>query len=396
MIYYVDSDNKGEKRSGLSPSDAVSSWRDLCIRPGDTVLFRRGSFFRDSLLPPDGEKDAVIRFGAYGEGKKPVFCGSKDLSSPDLWIETRRNEWKCAADLESEACNLIFDGGRSCGVLAWEPDGLDSPGKWHYTGIGNTERRKRGGACDLFLYSEGNPGRVFGSIECALYGNRRMASARAYVEFSDLAFINSGVHGFAATSAVGITMRNCDFSFIGGCVWNRERKIRFGNAFELWDGARDVTMEGCRCFEIYDSCYTHQGPDDRGRVPENLICRGNVFEKYGMAAYEARGLVPRGAVFSDNICLDAGVGFSLQDETPPRRSEIWPQPMGHHVFLWHTEHGTEGGRVEVTGNYFGRAPYGGAIYDIVSDEARAQFIIKGNRYSPSSDRMLDDEDGESV
>ena len=180
-------------------------------------------------------------------------------------------------------------------------------------------------------------------------------------------------------------------TFIGGCVWNRELKIRFGNAFELWNGARDVTMEGCRCREVYDSCFTHQGPGEESRVPENIVCRGNVFERYGMAAYEARDPVPRGAVFADNVCLDAGLGFSMQDETPPRRSEIWPRPMGHHLFLWRTEHGTAGGYVEVTGNSFGPAPYGGAVYSLISKEAREQFLIKNNRYSAQADRMLADD-----
>ncbi|MBR5767093.1 MAG: hypothetical protein IKX86_00255, partial [Clostridia bacterium] len=244
---------------------------------------------------------------------------------------------------------------------------------------------------ELFLYSEGNPGRVYRSVECAVYGNRVMVSVRRYVTFSDIAFINSGVHGFAATDAVGVTVKNCDFSFIGGCVWNRELKIRFGNAFELWNGARDVTMEGCRCREVYDSCFTHQGPGEESRVPENIVCRGNVFERYGMAAYEARDPVPRGAVFADNVCLDAGLGFSMQDEIPPRRSEIWPRPMGHHLFLWRTEHGTAGGSVDVTGNSFGPAPYGGAVYSLISKEARAQFLIKNNRYSAQADRMLADD-----
>ncbi len=393
MIYYVDAGASAASHTGLTPGDAVRSWRDLKIVPGDTVLFRRGSLFRDVLLPPNGEKDALIRFGAYGDGEKPAFCGSVDLSAPRCWEEIEPDIWRCTVPLGSEACNFIFDGGLSCGVLAWERGDLGAQGRWHDTRIGMWERGGAAGPGEVLLSSRGNPGEVYRSIECAIFGSRRMVTAGAYVEFSDLAFVNSGVHGFAAENAHDIAMMRCDFSFIGGCVWNRERRIRFGNAFELWDDCHDVRMEDCRCYEVYDSCFTHQGPGEKSRVPENLTIRGNVFERYGMAAYEARDKVARNTVFSDNICLDAGVGFAMQDETPPRRSEIWPQPMGHHLFLWRMERGTDGGRIEVARNYFGPAPHGGAVYSIISDEARSQFRITNNRYSPTADRMLAD-DGE--
>ena len=53
-----------------------------------------------------------------------------------------------------------------------------------------------------------------------------------------------------------------------------------------------------------------------------------------MAAYEQRDALPQNAVFSNNVCMDAGEGFSKQGEIMPRKSEIWPQPMGHHIFFW--------------------------------------------------------------
>jgi hypothetical protein len=99
-----------------------------------------------------------------------------------------------------------------------------------------------------------------------------------------------------------------------------------------------------------------------------------------MAAYEARDKVTAGMVFADNVCLDAGLGFTMQDETPPRRSEIWPQPMGHHLFIWRMPHGSADGRIEVKNNVFGAAPFGAHVYSIVSKEAEGQFVFENNRY----------------
>ena len=67
---------------GLSPETAASSWRALNIQPGDSILFARGSFFRDVLELPEGAADAPLYIGAYGEGDKPVFCGGSQILKP--------------------------------------------------------------------------------------------------------------------------------------------------------------------------------------------------------------------------------------------------------------------------------------------------------------------------
>ena len=377
--YYVDSRSAGG--DGFSPETAAASYRDLKILPGDTVLFCRGSVFRDALIVPDGEKDAPIRFGAYGEGEKPAFLGSVDVSESCDWIEIEKNVWRCVKPLSGEVGNLIFNGGECCGILAWEKEDLNAQGKWHDTRIGQRESQREWDAeYEMLLYSVGNPGEIYGHIEAAVFGERRMCSAEKYVVFEDLAFRYSGVHGFARGNAHDIAVRRCDFEFIGGVVWNRGLRIRFGNAFELWDDCHDVVMEDCCCSEIYDSCFTHQGPGEKCHVAHNLRVCGNHFEKYGMTAYEARDKVTVGMVFENNVCVGAGLGFAMQDETPPRKSEIWPQPMGHHLFIWRMPEGSEGGRIEVKNNTFGSAPYGAHVYSIVSPEAEAQFEFEGNRY----------------
>ena len=389
-VFYVKAGGTG---TGESPGRAAGSWRDLEIRPGDTVLFSRGSLFRDALIAPAGREGAPVHFGAYGEGETPVFCGSVDLSDPDDWECAGENLWRCRVDTGSEACHFIFDGGDRQGILAWDLGDLNGPEKWHDTRIGTgvSERDADPGVpFRLLLWCRENPGIHYRSVECAVFGARKLCSAEAWVEFSDLAFVNSGVHGFAVVNAHHIRMTNCTFRNIGGAVWSREKRIRFGNAFELWDDCHDVVMEGCTCEEIYDSCFTHQGPGEACVPARNLSVRGNVFRRYGMAAYEARDKAALNSEFRGNTCLDAGMGFAAQDETPPRRSEIWPQPMGHHLFLWRMEHATPGACVRVEDNLFGAAPVGAAVYAIISPEARAQFRLRGNRYTPASERMLPD------
>jgi hypothetical protein len=106
-----------------------------------------------------------------------------------------------------------------------------------------------------------------------------------------------------------------------------------------------------------------------------------------MAAFEYRDKLPIQSEFSYNVCQNAGCGFAMLGETLPRSSEIWPQPMGHHIFLWRIPEATEGGSLSIHDNVFSYAPVGAAIYSIISKEAEAQISLKNNAYT-KNDTLL--------
>ena len=54
--------------------------------------------------------------------------------------------------------------------------------------------------------------------------------------------------------------------------------------------------------------------------------------------------------FADNDAFDFTDYSAQRGDEAPRSSEIWPQPMGHHIFLWRMESATEGGYVEIKNN----------------------------------------------
>ena len=220
-----------------------------------------------------------------------------------------------------------------------------------------------------------------------------MGTLKSNVIIKDLRVINSGVHGFAG-AGMNVIIQNCDFENIGGCGWNRDLKIRFGNAVEFWTYAENVLVENCSFKNVYDSCITHQGPGEKTIPARNFHCRGNTFDTYGMAAFEYRDKLPIDSGFTDNICKNAGCGFAMLGEKLPRKSEIWPQPMGHHIFLWRIPKATEGGNLTISGNTFGPAPVGAAIYSIISSEAEAQITLDNNKYT-KNDTLLNRYGGEN-
>lgn len=303
------------------------------------------------------------------------------MDNEELWYEESENIWVTEAIENDEVGNFVFDNSVSYGTLRWTKEELKEQGDFFDECFGYLEHKKEiTPRHKVYLYSIGNPAKVYKSIECVTYGARCLASNGYDMIFKDLKFINSGVHAIAGDAkSKNIKVENCDFENIGGCVWSHELKIRFGNGVEFWDVAENVEITNC-CFDnIYDSAVTHQGMENCEPALKFIITN-NIFKKCGMASYEQRDKLPICSKFNNNICIDAGEGFSKQGEIMPRRSEIWPEPMGHHVFLWRIEEKTDGGGLEIKNNAFNNAPYGAAIYSIISQDAEKQIDLEGNTY----------------
>jgi len=400
--YYIDPSVSSGTNDGLSPSLPLKDYTSREYSGGDSILFKRGTVLRGALITCDGEAGAPITYGAYGEGDKPTFLGSVSAGDPQDWIEERPSIWRYAGTFSSEVCNLIFNGGEFCGNLRWQIEDLQQPGEWHFTGIGrhgigeSHEEKSKDAPSELesslpendvlYLCSPTNPGLEYSAIECALWGAWKLAGGQNNIVMENLSFQNAGVHGYQGVGARNIVIRDCEFKFIGGAVWHRGQRIRFGNAVEFWDGASDITVEGCLFNNIYDSGVTHQGGLTRN-IPERLYFRNNLFIDCGMSAYECRE-PSREVYFEFNTSINAGGGFSMQGETPPRQSEIYPQPMGHHVFIWRIEPNTQLGKVYIRHNVFSEAPYGGAIYSIIDSADERQFIFDHNCYWQTSGQLL--------
>ncbi len=391
MTYYIDYTAGSPSNTGLTPDSPLSRVEDCTPTPGDTVYIKRGSRVHSALHTTDGTPDNPITYAAYGDESqpKPTFNGAFDVSGEENWTHVGGNIWKTTAAIPSEPGNIIFNGGKSFGNLRWSKSELDGQGEWYDPNLGKTESGAGYTSSDpdagVYLYSADNPGKIYGEIELALYGERKLA-AGSNITLENLAFRGSGVHGFASHPK-NTKILGCDFLMIGGCVWNRERKIRFGNAIEFWEEASNITVSGCLFMEIYDSCVTHQGFRNVKPMSE-LHYDNNTFINYGMAAYEQRDLIPVRSSFNNNVCIGAGLGFAAQGEAPPRQSEIYPQPMGHHIFMWRTSSPSPDGYLEIKNNVFYSSPVGAAIYSINSPTAEDQVHADFNIYADDNKALL--------
>ena len=103
--YYVDSKFGNDLNTGLSSSDpfqTIKRVRSLSLIPGDSILFKCGSKWREEfVIDFSGTLNDPIYIGSYGYGNKPLIMGSEKVSSiweridKDIWMAEITSKPKC-------------------------------------------------------------------------------------------------------------------------------------------------------------------------------------------------------------------------------------------------------------------------------------------------------------
>jgi len=104
VTYYVAADGS-DTRAGTSPEQAwatLARVNDAALRPGDSVLFRRGDTWRGTLRPKSGAEGAPITYGAYGDGPKPLLLGSVAKNDPSDWRDEGGNQWSAGEPVDEK------------------------------------------------------------------------------------------------------------------------------------------------------------------------------------------------------------------------------------------------------------------------------------------------------
>jgi hypothetical protein len=111
--YYVSSSTGNDANSGTASNAA---WQTIAhvnaqtFQPGDSILFRRGDVWNESLVPPSsGTSGNAIAFDAYGSGAAPVLTGYYSVPS-SAWVFVTGNAWKAPVPSTYTAVNFCLFG----------------------------------------------------------------------------------------------------------------------------------------------------------------------------------------------------------------------------------------------------------------------------------------------
>jgi hypothetical protein len=111
--YYVSSSAGNDSNVGIS---AATAWQTIAqvnsqtFQPGDSVLFKRGDVWNESLVPPSsGSAGQPIAFDAYGTGAAPNLTGYYAVPS-SAWVFVSGNAWKASLPSAYSTINFCLFG----------------------------------------------------------------------------------------------------------------------------------------------------------------------------------------------------------------------------------------------------------------------------------------------
>ena len=264
-IIYVAQDGCDEN-DGLTeetPIRTIAKVKEM-MQDGDTFLFKRGDMFRGHILIEHHH----ITFSAYGVGNKPVINSSEhDYADEKYWTQTDcENVWECTELLHNVGI-VHYNTERTYGkydeiagymmVLGREKDFTGYKDlKEEYTFYSDLATDK------LYLYCQGNPGKVYNSLEIGARVNT-IRGTKSHLTVDNLHIQHCGAHGVQDIVGSHLTVTNCIFDWLGGSILEGFRDvniIRYGNAIEVGrcDG---YLVKNNWMYQIYDTGITHQtGP----------------------------------------------------------------------------------------------------------------------------------------
>jgi hypothetical protein len=229
-VYYV-SNSGDDSNNGLTPETA---WRTIehvnaqTFQPGDSILFRRGDVWRESLyVTSSGTPAAWITYGAYGTGDKPRILGSEQAVG---WTQVGPNIWRSSTTLSNP-----YQGGYSYAEVFFEE--LNGTSKWgrhkNYDASFSqmtAEYDWSWNANTLYVYAPTNPGSRYSAVEVP----QRTACIRfpsidgvnvlpedyvEYVAFDNLELMYAMQHGiypgYNEIEAHGLRVTNSHIGYIG-------------------------------------------------------------------------------------------------------------------------------------------------------------------------------------
>lgn len=107
--YYVSSSTGNDSNSGTStatPWQTIGHVNAQTFQPGDSVLFKRGDVWNESLVAPSsGAAGNPITFDAYGTGPAPNLTGYYAVPAA-AWVHVSGDAWK--APLPSTYSTINF------------------------------------------------------------------------------------------------------------------------------------------------------------------------------------------------------------------------------------------------------------------------------------------------
>jgi len=320
--YYVSTDGS-DSNDGLSPGApflTLAKGGAMAIHPGDTLFLKRGDIWKSEKLTvqASGTAEAPIVITAYGTGSKPIITLRDTIvgfSNDTKWVTTGGNIWKFGADTDIR--RLWIDGIEY--KEAEDSTVIDATSRWYSNFTDDT----------LCVYSEGNPGTTYSSIEIthtnylSLYypmsGTDKDFIHISYLDLQggsvclyaidcdgwelDSCNIGMDVNVYGLRARASSTTTTSDDWVIKNCIFDNGLRLSvdyYTDAKEVDDG---ILIEGgCDNWEIYNNYFQ----DWRHAGIEHLITSASAYETNNLIVHDNYFTAP-------NVQSGRGIDILMKD-----------------------------------------------------------------------------------
>jgi hypothetical protein len=111
--YYVSSSTGSDANNATSastPWQTIAHVNGQTFQPGDSILFKRGDVWNESLAPASsGSSGNPITFDAYGTGAAPNLTGYYAVAAT-AWVLVTGNAWKAPVPATYTTINFCLFG----------------------------------------------------------------------------------------------------------------------------------------------------------------------------------------------------------------------------------------------------------------------------------------------
>ncbi|HIA12061.1 MAG TPA: T9SS type A sorting domain-containing protein [Flavobacteriales bacterium] len=278
--------------------------------PGDSILFKRNESWREQLIvPSSGQAGNPITFGAYGNGKKPLFLGSIAKNNASDWTNLGANKWATTGGsfpkLNWRSVGFLLMGQEVQGnVGTWVANEVDLDQEGEFWWEAANER--------VILYSpQGNPASVFGVVEIAHRHSCFLLEFKDYLVIEDLAFKYSNISAIMPDACNHITIQNIDASYLGG---GHGSTTRAGDAIPPHGSSSYILIRDCNISQVFDGGIAPQLYPLETVVMNDIIVENCTIDKCGtgiiIAAHAAVAAEIYNIYIRNNIITNSGYGWS--------------------------------------------------------------------------------------
>jgi hypothetical protein len=240
--YFVSSSTGNDNifRDGKSES---SAWKTLSkvngkkFLPGDSILFRKGDVWRESLIvPSSGNPGAYIFFSVYGQGANPKILGSERAIN---WTKHAGNIWKTETSFTDPSAI-----GRYGSEIFFE--NKDSTISWgvHKKSIGEcaTEYDWTFISKKIYVYATIDPSVKYRSVEAPQRRNSINLNDKNYLHFNGIDIFYVAEAGFTyktypMRSQTGLIIENSEIGYVS----SKNSELGYG----IDAAYSDMIVRGC-------------------------------------------------------------------------------------------------------------------------------------------------------